>query len=64
MLELRNISPLLQILPACMLEHLSHNTKHGCGMTSHIIITTLICIQAVSAIMVWSMIMCNYVLTN
>ena len=64
MLEHRSTFPLLPILLACMLGHLNHSTNSIYGMTSHIIITLKICIQAVSVIMAWSMTKYNFVLTN
>ena len=55
---------LLLILPVCMWEWLNHSTKHQYGTISHIIKTTQKRIKVVSAIMEWSMMMCNCVLTN
>ncbi len=55
---------MLPILLACMSGQLSHNTHSCCGTTYHIIKTIQICIQAVSVIMVLSMMMYSFVLTN
>ena len=64
MLELRSTIPMLLIFLACMLDLLSHNTNSCCGTTSPIIKRIQICIQAASVIMVWSMMMYNFVSTN